>query len=193
MNEPPSLPSTEPAPRATDSLFFAVQPDAPAIARIEALLPDLRSRHGLRGKAMEPQRLHVTLHHLGNHAGVPEALLALAGEAAQQVRRQPFMLSFDRVESFFKPRNSPLVLRGDDGLAGVTALQAALADAMRAVGLGARVQQRFTPHLTLMYDDQRVRAEAIEPIAWSVREFVLLRSLLGQRTYVPLARWPLRG
>ncbi len=192
MNEQPLLPGFEPAPKATDSLFFAVLPDAPAIARIEALLPGLRSRHGLRGRAMEPERMHVTLHHLGNHAGLPQPLLEVAAGMAHGVAARPFTIAFDRVESFFKPRNAPLVLRGGDGIAEVAAFHETLAQAMRGAGLGAWVQPRFTPHLTLMYDDRRVPLERIEPIGWTVREFVLVRSLLGQRTHQRLMRWPLR-
>jgi len=182
-----------PAPKVTDSLFFAVMPDAPAIARIEALMQRVRAVHGLRGKAMEPERLHVTLHHLGSHAGVPGEVLRQAEQAAQAVVAQPFEITFDRVASFAKPRNSPLVLQGGEGVAGVEALQQTLGRALHGAGLGARVQPRFTPHLTLMYDDACVPEEPVEPVGWTVHEFVLVRSLLGQRRHVPLARWSLGG
>lgn len=196
MNEQPLLPGFEPAPPATDSLFFAVMPEPQAIAPIEALLPGLRKRHGLRGRAAEPARMHVTLHHLGNHAGLPQPLVRQAAEMAQAVAEAapPFTITFDRVESFFKPRNSPLVLRGSDGpggLAGVIAFRQRLAEAMQGAGLGAWVQPRFAPHLTLMYDDRRLPPEAIEPIGWTVREFVLVHSLLGRHRYVVLHRWRL--
>jgi 2'-5' RNA ligase len=38
-----------------------------------------------------------------------------------------------------------------------------------------------------------LEARAVEPIRWTVREFVLVHSLLGQTRHVPLARWSLGG
>ena len=55
------------------------------------------------------------------------------------------------------------------------------------------VASQVTPHVTLLYDDVLVEERAVEPIRWTVREFVLVHSLLGQTRHVPLARWPLGG
>jgi 2'-5' RNA ligase len=38
-----------------------------------------------------------------------------------------------------------------------------------------------------------VARRAIEPITWTVNEFVLVRSLVGQGRHEVLARWPLHG
>ena len=43
----------------------------------------------------------------------------------------------------------------------------------------------------MLYDDRLVAWQAVEPVRWTVREFVLMHSLLGQHRHVPLARWPL--
>lgn len=197
MNDQPSLPGFDPPPKPTDSLFFALVPDAAAIARIERLAQALRSEHGLKGKAIDAPRLHVTLHHLGNHVGLPAALLAAASEAAQSIAAAPFPLVLDRAASFPKPRNSPFVLLANvddgDGDSSVTAFHRTLGEAMKRAGLGAWVQSRFTPHLTLLYDDHRVAEQTIEPIEWTAHEFVLVRSLLGRGTHVPVMRWPLRA
>ena len=82
------------------------------------------------------------------------------------------------------------MLRSHDGATGVTALQHALGTALAKAGLAARPS---APHLTLLYDACRVDEQAIDPVGWTVREFVLVHSLLGQTTYIPLGRWPLRG
>jgi len=201
MNDSSSSARSDPPPKPSDSLFFALIPDAAAIARIERLVPALRSAHGLKGKAIDTPRLHVTLHHLGHHAGLPAALVAAASEAAQSIAAAPFALLLDRAASFPKPRNAPFVLlAGDravdgegDSESGVTAFQRMLGEAMQGAGLGGWVQSRFTPHLTLLYDDQRVAEQRIEPIEWMVREFVLVRSLLGRGTHLPVMRWPLRA
>ena len=103
----------------------------------------------------------------------------------------PFEIAFDRLTSFSgKPGRLPLVLRGGDGVAGVTALQQALGGALAKAGLGAR---QSAPHLTLLYDARRIDEQPIDPVRWTVREFVLVHSLLGQTTYIPLGKWPLRG
>jgi 2'-5' RNA ligase len=54
------------------------------------------------------------------------------------------------------------------------------------------VERKFTPHVTLLYDDRMVPEQAVEPISWRVREFVLTHSLLGKTQHVELGRWPLR-
>lgn len=62
---------------------------------------------------------------------------------------------------------------------------------MTATGLGRWVERNFTPHVTLLYDDRSVAPQAIEPIAWTVREFVLVHSLLGRTEHRILGRWSL--
>lgn len=177
----------------TDRLFFALFPDDAAAARIADIAQSLRSQHGLRGKPLRTDRLHVTLHHLGDYAGVPDDLVAKAGEAAARVDMPAFEAVFDSASSFSRqPRNRPFVLRGEAGVAALLDLQSALGRSMAACGIGRLVEYKFTPHVTLLYDDRSVAAEPIEPVAWTVREFVLVRSLLGKTEHRILGRWPLR-
>jgi len=99
------------------------------------------------------------------------------------------------VESFRnRPRSRPLVLRGGgDGVAAVTAFQKTLGKAMESAGLGKRVEKRFTPHVTLLYDDRALREQATARVGWTVREFALVHSLLGKTQHNLLGRWPLRA
>lgn len=182
------------AAEPTDRLFLAVYPDAATAARIAALAADLRQRHALHGKPLAADRLHVTLHHLGDYVGVPNDVVRMATEAAGRVACAPFEVSFDRVASF-SARHSrrPFVLLGEEGTVSMAALQRALGQALGAGGLARWVAPQFTPHVTLLYDDALVPAQAVEPVRWRVEEFVLVRSLLGQSRHVPLARWALRG
>lgn len=178
----------------TDRLFLAVYPDAATAARIAALAATLRERHSLRGTPLAAERLHVTLHHLGDYAGVPQDVVRMAADAAARVGGAPFEVSFDRVASFAARRSRrPFVLLGDAGTAPVIALQRGLGEALGACGLARWVAPQFTPHVTLLYDEAMVPAEAIEPVRWRVDEFVLVHSLLGRSRHIPLARWPLRG
>lgn len=86
--------------------------------------------------------------------------------------------------------NRPLVLEGGDGVAALVVLRQALADAMAKAGLRVRAKS-YTPHLTLLYDRGEVAAQAIETITWTVREFVLVQSLIGHGRHLPIGRWPL--
>ncbi|MDP2449481.1 MAG: RNA 2',3'-cyclic phosphodiesterase [Polaromonas sp.] len=194
MPEQSFLPGFEAAPRPTDRLFFAIYPDAAAAAQIARLAQQLRAEHGLQGKPLKPERFHVTLHHLGDYAGLPQDLVAAACGAAASVAAAPFDVTFDRVASFTSaPRNRPFVLRGDDGLAPLAAFQQSLGEALKKTVLGRWAKPGFTPHVTLLYDDRSVPAQAVTPVSWTAREFVLVHSLMGQTLHVPLARWPLHA
>ena len=193
MPEQPSLAGFNAALRPTDRLFFAIYPDLDAAARIAKLAQRLRGEHGLRSTPLATEHFPITLHHLGDYVGLPQNIVAAASEAAAAVAMPPFEVAFDRAASFDRPRNRPFVLRGGDGLAALTAFQQALGTATKKAGLGRLTESRFTPHVTLLYDDRRVAEQAVETVGWTAHEFVLVDSLLGRTRHVPLARWPLRG
>lgn len=194
MTEQLLLPGIEPAREPTDRLFFALLPDAATAARVAELARSVREELGLKGKPLATSRFHVTLHFMGDHVGLPEALVASLQNAAGRVSVPPFRVAFDRVGSFAgKPRRRPLVLRGDEGLVDLSAFRRALGDAMGDVGLGRLVDARFTPHMTLLYDDRLVPEMAVPPVEWVAREFVLIDSLLSQARHVPMGRWSLNG
>ena len=182
------------APKPTDRLFFGLRPDTSVPPRLTQIAERLRTGHGLKGKPLPPERFHVTLVHLGDYHGVPTGLVKTATAAAATVVAPPFEAVFDRAGSFSgKPRNHPLVLRGGRGLDQLAALQQALAGALQQAGLGRHASGPFTPHVTLLYDAQILPEVAIEPVGWTVKEFVLVHSLLGQTRYILLGRWPMRG
>ncbi|NRF70079.1 RNA 2',3'-cyclic phosphodiesterase [Aquincola sp. S2] len=173
-----------------DRLFFAAHPDAAAAQRIDALTQSLRRELGLKGKPIPTERCHLTLLFVGTFAELPAGLAQQLAEAANHISCAPFELRFDRIASFDRrPANRPLVLLAD--AEPVAPLHDTLVARLRAAGLPFEAHRAYTPHLTLMYDDQRVPARPVEPIGWTVREFVLMHSLVGRSTHVPLARWPL--
>jgi len=189
-------PRFEPPPRLTDRLFFAIFPDPHTAARIAQLAGRLRSEHALKGSLLATQRFHITLHYLGDYAGLPQDIVAKASAAAQTVAMPQFDVAFDRAASFsHKRRYSPFVLLGGDGVAALTAFQQALGVALEHAGfegiVGSDHTPRYTPHLTLLYGDHRVPSQIVETVRWSVSEFVLVHSLLGQTQYLQLARWAL--
>lgn len=190
MYQQPYLPGFDRA--IADRLFFALLPDKPAAARAAMIAHRLRDQFQLTGEPFQRERFHVSLYHLGDYAGVPNAILAKAIEAASTVAAPPFEVVFDRAASFAsRRRRRPLVLRGDQGSPPLADFHHALGRAMKGRGLGRWVGARFTPHVTLLYDRRHIEAREVEPVAWIAREFVLIHSLIGQTRHVPLGRWPI--
>jgi 2'-5' RNA ligase len=175
-----------------DRIFLACLPDAAAAARIAALAEERKATHGFKGALILPEHLHVTLFHLGDWITLPEEIVTRASEAAAKISVAPFAVTFARVESF---RNRtgvyPFVLSGD--AAPWRPLRDELGAALRQAGLGAAVHEadEFKPHITLTYDPQRVKPAAIDPVSSTVRDFVLIHSVLGQTKHVHLGRWSL--
>lgn len=177
-------------PSQKERIFLAALPDAATANRIHALAETLRREHGFTGNLILPEHLHVTLFHLGDWAALPEEIVNLANGAASQVRVPAFDVTFKRAESF---RNStgvyPFVLTGDK--AQWRTLHEALRAMLASTGLGGATRGDFEPHITLTYDSVRVKPHAIEPVTWTVSDFVLIHSVLGKTTHNHLGRWPL--
>ncbi len=183
------------APRSLyDNLFFGILSQANSAVRIIKAADNLRSLHGLNGRLIEQERLHVSLHAIGRFDGLPNSVIERAYEAGAMVSTSPFPLTFDRVMSFDTRRDKrPVVLRPRCDLAPLFALHDVLGEAMKRVRIGRYVTSRFVPHMTLLYDRRMLQERPIEPIRINVQDFVLVHSLVGQSRYVELARWPLRG
>ncbi len=179
-------------PVPSDRLFLALFRDEIAAKRIAALASAECARHGLRGKPLRQDRLHVTLFHLGDWSGVPADVVAAAGGAAEALRAPAFELAFDTVASFPGRRaQKPFVLKAGTGNDALRAFHARLALELNRHGLARWTGERFEPHATLAYDSLLVAPHPVEPVGWTAREFVLVHSLLGQTKHVPLARWTL--
>lgn len=197
MSEQLVLPGFE-RPRGlepTDNFFLAVVPPVAVIPLIVERSQRCRKDHGLRGKALSASCLHVSLHSLGAHSVVPANLVDAAGLALAAVSAPPLEISFDRALSFYNRRaKRPFVARvSSDSAAALIAFHRALGEALTKAGLGRRVTRHFTPHMTLLYDQRLVEEHAIEPFGWTVTDFVLIHSLVGQGKHVHLAHWPLRS
>lgn len=168
-------------------MFLAALPDAGTAQRIHQLAHVLKHAHKFEGNVIEAERLHVSLFFLG---GLPEPAAWLARDAAAEMRTPPFEVLFDRAVSFQgKSGNRPLVLVGDEGLERLKSFRRTLVIVMARKGLRYLAKRDFTPHVTLLYGERMVEEHPIEPIGWSVNEFVLIHSLRG---HVQVARWPLR-
>jgi RNA 2',3'-cyclic 3'-phosphodiesterase len=168
-------------------VFLAAVPDADTARRIHRLAAVLKRAHRFDARIIEPERLHVSLVFLG---GLPAPAVRIACEVAAKVRTLPFDVLFDRSVTFRgKPGNRPFVLTGDGGLDSLKSFRRTLGVAMTSKGLSFLAKKDFTPHITLMYAEHDVEEHPIEPIGWTVNEFVLIHSMHG---HVHLGRWPLQ-
>jgi 2'-5' RNA ligase len=196
MSAQSSFPGFEEA-KPTDRLFLALFPPPGMAMEIAGLAARLRADHGLRGRPLEASRFHITLNHLGDYAGLPPAVIRQANAAAEAAATGsvPFEVAFNRAQSFAStPRNRPLVLRGeDDGLAQLMVFQRALGTELAKANLGQWAKGSYTPHVTLLYDDQLLQPTAVPAISWTATELVLVHSLIGETRHVHLGQWPLSG
>lgn len=191
---PPQLSFNDIAPElgATDRLFYAILPPAPVAGRLQQLAGLLCNQHGLTGRPLAPDRFHISLVHLGDYVGLPAGLVRDATEAAGTMRMPSFEVTFDRAGSFTgSSHKRPFVLRGATDLKSLMEFHSHLGRALKQAGLGRWARTQFTPHITLLYDRKQVPEHAVESVRWTVNEFVLVHSRLGETHHHHLQRWPL--
>ncbi|MDB5442074.1 MAG: 2-5 ligase [Phenylobacterium sp.] len=169
-------------------LFFALQPDGPAAERIALLSERLTQRFGRTARPMAASRWHISLDFVARGDGPPPSeLIAHARSLAATIVMPAFVVALDRVVSWKgRPGRRPLVLCGEEGVIGVERLAAAI----RQVEGDGR-EREFIPHVTLLWGEHDQVEQAIAPVVWRVREFVLLHSMPGRQEV--LGRWPLVG
>jgi 2'-5' RNA ligase len=180
-------------PATVERLFFGLMVPEPQARAALDVLAESRAEHGLTGKAIRQDRLHVTLIHVGDYDNtLPRSIVSALVRAGESLRSPTFDLAFDRASSFSgAPGRYPHVLLGDGGLEALKAFRADLLKAVIRHGVKPLSRQEFTPHVTLSYADRRLPERPIRPIAWRPEELVLIHSEVGRSVYHTLARWPL--
>ena len=175
--------------RPTDRLFFAVRPDAETVEAICSARRKLCEKVSLSGAEVPPEQLHVTLWSVGDYVvpPTPEDIGAILRQAGT-VEMPPFQISFRCAKSVSR---GALVLCGGRGSAEFERLSARLCDALTPPG--AERRRAFLPHMTLMRSETILPERRIRAIGWTVREIVLVHSLLDKATHRPVGRLPLRA
>jgi 2'-5' RNA ligase len=169
-------------------LFFGIWPDERTAESLRRLMARLRRDGVMSGRPVDTDRLHLTLHHLGDFADqIPQSLLPAAQEAAATVRSEPFDVVFDHIGG----TRDQFLLQASDKLAALRDFRQALTNALVKAGLRRHIAMTFHPHVTLSYDFSNVPEMPIQPISWRVRDFVLIESLLGQHKHIRRGVWPL--
>ena len=175
---------------AVNNLFLAIIPDGQARPEIDRIAHRSRAEHKLIGRPIGLDRYHVTVHRLGVFSSITTELLGSFDPICKQVaaRIAPFEMLVDRLSSIdtHQPK-MPLTLCGSEANPDLADLRRQL---RKALPLG---QNGPKPHVTLLYDAKNISDRRIIPISWTVRELVLVHSLVGLGQHKHLARWPLMG
>lgn len=174
-------------------LFFALWPGESVRKASAQAARDLKIRMQPTGYLSAAERYHVTLLFLGD--SVPPDKEAAARQAAATVRAAPFEWTLDHAGSFRNNRQIPWWLGAREMPRDLQGLYDRLRDALVRAGVTPE-RMRFVPHLTVLRDPKlALPPTAIQPIRWSVEEFVLIRSHVDRTPveYELLGRWPLNG
>jgi 2'-5' RNA ligase len=133
-----------------NSVFFALYPDPHAARRLDGLAWYLRHKHRLNGRPLADRRLHVSLCNIGDYARLTSEAAAAIDEAMAMITMAPFLVAFDEAKSFRSGNKQPVVLVGDDGVAGLMLFQRELVAALDKTGIGPRKRRLYNPHVTLL-------------------------------------------
>jgi RNA 2',3'-cyclic 3'-phosphodiesterase len=172
---------TTPLPPATLRLFLALWPPAEVAVQLQEIANAWAWTPGAR--RTRPERLHITLHFLGE---VPASDLA-ALQAALEVPWDGCDLVLDAAQVW---PGGIAVLEATQVPQPLLALHTALAGRLRERGLPVE-SRRYRPHVTFARKAQGARPPAgLGPLHWAAeRQYALVQSLPGGRGYVPLQRF----
>lgn len=186
------LPGFDPPAREIHNLFFALWPDEATRARIAAAADALRRGPAPQGRWLKPERYHLTLEFLGEHAAFPAALAERAAQAAADVQAAAFDLDLDIAGSFGNTK-IPCWLGCRTMPEGLGRLHENLRTALAARGCRV-VRTQLVPHVTILRDaDRALQAVLPAPLRWRIDEFVLIDSRTQPfAPYRVLGRWALR-
>ncbi|WP_116091538.1 2'-5' RNA ligase family protein [Sphingomonas crusticola] len=170
---------------AVHNLFFAIQPPKDIrlrLAKATALLP-------VGGKPVGADRLHISTLNLVHEGALPEGLREEAAEAVTDMEASPFPVMFDRLAG----GATSIVLLPGEPLDHLRLFRERLGLRLIRAGMDVRLERRFRPHITLLYGNELTFETEIDPIVWTVEDFVLIDSFVGQTKHVEVGRWPLRA
>lgn len=164
---------------ASFRLFLGLWPPAAVCAALQAHAACWHWPPTARRSA--PEKLHITLHFLGNVA--PGQLPALQ-QALSGVTWEGCRLRLDQPQVW---PGGIAVLEANAVPAPLERLHARLGEVLQAVGMEVE-QRRYRPHVTFARKAQGARPPAqAAPVEWPAQaRFVLARSLPGGRGYLQL-------
>ncbi|ARO88718.1 RNA 2',3'-cyclic phosphodiesterase [Nitrosospira lacus] len=172
-------------------VFFAIWPGDVARVQLSGLAEQLRGKSFCSGRKTKTENIHLTLVFVGEvGASKLDALYRVADEI-----KDSGMSAFDFVvEKIRYWKRNRIVYATTGGIPPeLTGLVSTLECALSTAGFVLE-QRTYKPHITLMRDALcQTLPELAEPIAWQVREWMLVKSeqTSGGSVYTPIGRWPL--
>jgi RNA 2',3'-cyclic 3'-phosphodiesterase len=174
-------------------LFFAILVGSAIAGRLARKAIALNREFGLQGWLVPENHIHISLVGLGGHEEYPQELVETACHIGSMIVAKPFEVSFDRLSAF---GGGALVLRGSDGNPSLQKFWRDLTAVISDSPLKPFLTRSIEPHVTLLRDEvgvPRIRERSIDPVGWTVRDFVLIHSLIGKGAYKQPGRWRLTG
>jgi len=176
------------------SLFFAIYPALKDAQLIAHAIDALRRTHGLMGKPISPDRLHISLQAVAKfQSEVPQHVVDAARAAAARVTCPSLLINFDRMSFYPNETKAACVFHCDkDSASRIAPLRVQLGGALRDSGLHPKPTS--APHMTMLYDKLTYPIEdPIDPIEWTATRFVLVLSHVGASHHQWIGEWPLAG
>ena len=156
-------------------LYIMIKPPSAALRQVCAR----RAAYGL-DDGYPADRLHSTMLRLGDDTRWPVARLDQFKRLLGTVSAEPFPVMFDLIAGN--------LLRGARGMPWAAAFHRVLR--RQAEMCGVTIEHDFWLHLSLAYRGAAISAaRTIDPVGWTVEEFLLIRSGKGHEL---LDSWPLR-
>jgi 2'-5' RNA ligase len=137
---------------------------------------------------VEPERLHVTLVRIPVWPGDMDDTIARACCACATLQAAPFRVVMDELVVADR-----VVLKPSEPVRALSRFQFGLRNALADVGLVKRRSKAWGAHLTVSYRTRSERRAFVPPVSWTVRDFVLIESLVGERRQIERGRWALQG
>ena len=176
-------------PRKRFKLFFAILPDAVTAAEISKLGIRLDRQYGIHGDPLKTDRLHITLHVLGEYDERPDDVIDMGKRVGDLMHAAPFEVMFDRAMTFNTSSNPYVLLVSESTDKAIRDFWLSLG--MEIANFRPFRKPKFKPHMTLSYKGNVTPEHPIEPIRWTAREFVLINSHVGETYHEHVGHWPL--
>lgn len=164
--------------RARNPLYIMAKPPVEVASHIAALPRNDAKR--------PPELLHVTLLLLFDLSVAPPEWLPAIIQVMDDFAGNAFPLTFDRIEN-----RKAVTLRARDPLVEARACQAALVRHLVERRAPLLLGTTPVPHVTINYAGDRLGAQKIAPIGWTVEEVLLIESVVGKARHIVHGRWRL--
>lgn len=170
--------------------YFAILPGAALASRAAALAEALNEEHHFASSPYPIERMHLSLCRIGSYANSDAEIEAAAAKVAARIAMPAFNLMLDSVLSF-QTGSRHVVLAGGDGCQQFQMLQRRLQNELRSMGFHVDAPSPL-PHMTLFYKGHEITpTPLLSPLLLAAREFVLVKSHIGQARHEHAGRWPL--